>query len=767
MLRREFEVPEKVIRATAYVSGLGLFEFYLNGVKVGDHVLEPALTDYDKRVFYVTFDVTSLLQKGVAAAGVVLGNGRYFAPRMTVPTDTRTFGYPKVLLQIRIECEGGTATEVVSDQSWRVTTDGPIRANNEYDGERYDARKEMAGWNRAGFDDSGWENAQLVTPPKGHLAGQMIEPIRVTETIRPVAVTNPQPGVFIYDMGQNMVGWCRLTVSGPRGIEVALRHSEALREDGTLYLDNIRSANVTDTYILKGHGVEVYEPRFTYHGFRYVEIKGFPGTPGLEALQGKIVHDAVGKAGDFSCSSPVLNQIYRNVVWGVRGNYRSIPTDCPQRDERQGWLGDRSAESRGETYLFDVAALYGKWLADMEDAQLETGSVPDVAPAFWPIYSNNVTWPSSTIIIPGGLYDQYADLRILEKHYGSMKKWIDFMSGFIKGDLMPRDTYGDWCVPPEAQELIHSQDPRRKTAGELIGTAYFCHDLRLMARYATLLGKAEDVKKYNDKAEVMMHAFNQRFFHPDTHLYDNGSQTSSVLPLAFGIVPEGEQQAVFDRLVEKIMGEGQGHIGTGLIGGQWLMQVLSDNGRADVAYALASQKTYPSWGYMIEKGATTIWELWNGDTAAPAMNSHNHVMLVGDLITWLYEYLAGIGPDPGLPGFKHVLMRPHVEAGLQSARATHQSPYGLIASNWKMQNGRFSWDVTVPPNTTATLWVPAKDVAEVTESRKQATRATGVRFLRVESGSAVFEVVSGRYSFAVSTNTPAWPAATTKQGVRL
>jgi len=748
MLRREFQVLGKVTRATAYVSGLGLFELYLNGRKVGDHVLEPALTDYAKRVLYVTFDITSQLQKGVNAVGVMLGNGRYFAPRLAIPISTRTYGYPKLLLQIRIECADGTTAEVVSDDNWKITTNGPIRANNEYDGEEYDARMEMDGWSRAGFDDSSWGKVQAVVPPEGAIAAQMIEPIRVTETISPVAVTTPQPGIFIYDMGQNLVGWCRLAMSGPKGTEVTLRHAEVLRDDGMLYLDNIRGAKVTDIYILKGQGVEVYEPRFTYHGFRYVEVRGFPGTPGLAALQGKVVHDAVQKVGEFSCSSPVLNGIYRNVVWGVRGNYRSIPTDCPQRDERQGWLGDRSAESRGETYLFDVAAFYGKWLLDMEDAQRENGSVPDVAPAFWTIYSNNVTWPSSSLIIPGALYDQYADLRILQKHYGSMKKWIEFMSGFLKDGLMPRDTYGDWCVPPESQKLIHSQDPKRKTAGELIGTAYFYYDLRLMARYAALLGKADDGRSFNDEAEALKRAFNQKYFNPDTHQYDNGSQTSSVLPLAFGMVPEGQRQSVFSRLVEKITGEGQGHIGTGLIGGQWLMHVLSDNGRADVAYTLASQKTYPSWGYMIEKGATTIWELWNGDTADPAMNSHNHVMLAGDLITWFYEYLAGIGPDPEQPGFNHILMRPHVTGDLQYAKASHQSPYGLSVSDWRIQDGRFLWDVTVPPNTTATLWVPAKDAADVTESRKRAIRAAGVRFLRMESGSAVFEVPSGRYSFA-------------------
>jgi alpha-L-rhamnosidase len=750
MLRREFAVEKKVRRATSYVCGLGLSEFYLNGKKVGAQVLSPALSDYSKRAFYVTFDVTKQLRKGANAAGVILGNGRFYAPRSTVPTGTVGYGFPKLLFQLRIDYEDGTSAEVVSDARWKLTTAGPIRANNEYDGEEYDARMEMPGWCVPGFDDAQWQTAQGVAAPGGELATPMIEPIRVTETLKPIALNEPQPGVWVFDMGQNMVGWCRLKVSGPRGTEVRLRHAETLKPDGTLYLDNIRSAKVTDTYTLKGGGAEVYEPRFTYHGFRFVEVTGYPGKPGLAALEGMVVHDDLQTAGEFACSNPLLNRIYRNIVWGVSGNYRSIPTDCPQRDERQGWLGDRSAECKGETYLFDTSALYAKWLQDMADAQKDSGSVPDVCPAYWPIYSDNVTWPSSTVIIPGALREQFADQGIIASHYASAKKWMDYMGGFVSDGIIARDSYGDWCVPPENPKLIHSNDPNRRTDKALLATAYFYHDALLMARYATLLGKAEDARHFTELAEKLKAAFNAKFFHAGTGQYDNGSQTSCVLPLAFGLVPSGEGARVFSHLVSKITEETQGHIGTGLIGGQWLMRVLTAGGRADLAYTIASQKTYPSWGYMVEKGATTIWELWNGDTADPAMNSGNHVMLVGDLGIWLYENLAGIKPDPAQPGFKHIIMRPEPVGDLQFVKASHHSPYGAITSEWQKQGDVFRWNITVPVNSTATVYVPARAEGSVSEGGKPAVRAKGVQFLRTEPGRAVFEVGSGQYSFRSS-----------------
>lgn len=757
MVRKEFAVTKKVTRATVYLSGLGLSELYLNGQKVGDHVLSPALTEYPKRVFYVTHDVTARVKRGSNALGVCLGNGRYFAPRLKVPTETRTYGSPKLLLQLEVDYADGSRETIVSDESWRLTTDGPILANNEYDGEEYDARQELPGWANVGFDDSAWPPAQIVSAPDGRLSAPMMEPIRVTGTLKPVAVTEIKPGVFIYDLGQNMVGWCRLKVRGPAGTQVTLRHAETLKEDGSLYLDNIRGAKVTDVYTLKGKGTEVWEPRFTYHGFRYVEVTGFPGKPTLASLESRVVNDDVATAGEFTCSQPMINRIYRNIVWGVRGNYRSFPTDCPQRDERQAWLGDRSAESKGETYLFDIAALYAKWTQDIADAQKDNGSISDVCPSYWPLYNDNVTWPSSAVIVPGALHDQYADAEVIARRYPSMVKWIDHMSGYITNGIIAKDNYGDWCVPPENPELIHSKDPLRKTAPAILATSYFHHCLKLMAGYATMLGKPADAQRFTALAGKLKTALNEQFYNREKGFYDNGSQTSCVLPLAFDMVPPEERPRVFGHLVRKITEETKGHIGTGLVGGQWLNRVLTDGGRPDIVYRFATNTAYPSWGYMVEKGATTVWELWNGDTADPAMNSGNHVMLVGDLVIWFYECLAGIKPDPARPGFKHILMKPHPVGDLKFVKATHRSPYGQISSEWKRAGNRFDWQIAVPPNTTATVCVPAAGLEMVTEGRGTALKARGVKSFRYENGAAVFEVESGTYHFVSSIPGPSIP----------
>jgi alpha-L-rhamnosidase len=749
MLRRDFSLSTKIKRATVFVSGLGLYELYLNGDKIGDHVLAPALTEYNKRTFYNTFDVTEQLNKGKNAVGVILGNGRYFAPRGETPTKTKTYGYPKLLLQLHVEFEDGTLQTLISDESWKLTTDGPILSNNEFDGEFYDARNEMDGWASPDFDDVKWIAAELSTPPGEQLVAQTIEPIRVTESLKPVSVNEIAPGTFIFDMGQNMVGWARLRVEGKKGDTINLRFAEVLNDQGELYLDNIRGAKVTDTYICKGEGTEMWEPRFTYHGFRYVELTGYPGTPDLSSIEGRVVHDDLDIDGHFECSNSTINQIYKNAFWGIRGNYRSIPTDCPQRDERQGWLGDRSNESRGESKIFNVSAFYSKWLDDMRDAQLDNGSIPDVAPSYWPIYSDNTTWPGSYIIIPAMLYDVYGDVETIRRHYPTMKKWIDHMSGYLKNDIMPQDKYGDWCVPPEDLKLIHSIDPSRTTSGDFIGTAYFYYENVLMNKYAGLVGREEDAKEFKRRAERLKIAFNKRFLQADPPIYGNNSQTSNVLPLAFGLVPDQYRERILENLIDSIMGKNKGHIGTGLIGCQWLMSVLTDNGRADVAYLLASQTSYPSWGYMTEHDATTIWELWNGDTGDPSMNSHNHVMLLGDLITWFYEYLGGIkfAPNAANVGSPNIKLQPYVLGDLTWVNASYRSRFGLIKSEWKIKGDDFYWDVSIPPNTTARLILPDAEgpvkfapnmSADIKKERIESLTVDGKKSLHIGSGSYSF-----------------------------
>ncbi len=738
MLRKEFDVQPRLRRATAYVAGLGLSELYLNGAKAGDDVLSPGLTEYEKRVFYVTHDITAMLKPGRNAVGLWLGNGRYWQPRRRVPIPSRGYGYPKAIAQIELEYEGGRKEIVVTDETWKLTTEGPIRANNEYDGEVYDARMELPGWAQPGFDDSGWEAAQLVEPPGGALRAQMAEPLRVIETLAPKTVKELRPGVFIYDLGQNMVGWVRLKVQGPAGTRVQLRLAESLRENGDLYVDNLRGARAWLTYILKGGGAEVWEPRFTYHGFRYIEVTGYPGKPGLDAVEGRVVHDAMPRAGEWESSHSLLNRIHHNIYWGIRGNYRSIPTDCPQRDEKQGWLGDRSVVSLSESYLFDVAAFYTKWIQDIADSQRPTGSIPDVAPTYWVLYNDGIVWPSTYVLAPQMVYRQYGDRRIIERHYEGMKKWVDYMRQFLKDGIMPRNTYGDWCVPPEDPKLIHSKDPARITAGPLLSTAYYHQMVKYVSANARMLGRNDDAAELDKLAAQLKEAFLRTWYKPQEARFDNGTQTSSVLPLAFDMVPGEDRGRVFDRLIEKIEKESNNHVGVGLVGAQWLMRTLSDNGRPDVALAISTQTTYPGWGYMVEKGATTIWELWNGDTADPAMNSMNHVMQIGDLAVWMYEYLAGIRPDPEKPGFQRILIKPYALQGLDHVKATYRSLHGPIQSFWKRDGRTLQMEVTIPPNTTAAIYVP---------STGKVAEAGGLKPARVEQGYTVFETGSGTYRF--------------------
>ena len=751
MLRKEFATTKKIKRATAYVCGLGLFEFYLNGQKIGDQVLAPALSEYGKRAYYNTFDVTQQLKGGQNAIGLLLGNGRYFAPRAKVPTTMVTYGYPKAIVQLVVEFEDGSQKVVVSDDSWKVSASGPIIANSEYDGEEYDATKEVSGWNKTGFNDSKWLKAELVQPASPKLSAQMTEPIKVKETLKPIAVNEVSPGVYIFDMGQNLVGWSKLTVKGPKGTTVKLRFAETLLPNGQLYLANIRSANVTDKYTLKGSGVEVYEPRFTYHGYRFIEVTGFPGKPDLSALEGKVVYDDMATTGAFTTSNKTINTIYKNAYWGIRGNYRSIPTDCPQRDERQGWLGDRAMGSKGESFVFDNSKLYAKWMQDIEDAQRADGSVPDVAPSYWQIYSDNITWPGAYLIISNMLYDQYGNIEPIRKHYDSFRKWVLYMKGkYLKDGILVKDTYGDWCMPPEKPSLIHSVDPARKTSGHVLSTTYYYHMLTLMQRFATMLDKQADAKEYRDLAAVVYKAYNNQYYDTFNNCYGNNTATANLLSLAYGLVPDDKKTSVFNNIVTKTEKDFNGHISTGLVGAQQTMRLLTQYGRPDIAYKLTTNTDYPSWGYMAEQGATTIWELWNGNTADPSMNSGNHVMLLGDLVIWYYENLGGIKGDPDQPAFKHIIMNPLIVGDLKFVNASFKSPSGQIVSEWKKEGNRFELKIEVPVNSTATVYLPTTNTASITESGNPIQSVKEIKFEKTEKGQSVYQVGSGVYNFKMS-----------------
>jgi alpha-L-rhamnosidase len=556
----------------------------------------------------------------------------------------------------------------------------------------------------------------------------MNEPVKVMEKIKPVSIHAVSPGVYIMDMGQNMVGWLRMKVKGQRGQQVTLRFAETLKPNGSLYTDNLRDAKVTDRYTLKGGGKEIWAPSFVYHGFRYVEITGC--TPALDDFEGEVVYDNLTTTGQFETSDPTLNQIYKNAYWGIRGNYKGMPIDCPQRNERMPWLGDRATGAYGESFIFDNAKLYAKWLDDIEYSQTSEGAIPDVAPAYWNYYSDNMTWPGTYLQIANTLYEQFGDLQSIRKHYPSMKKWMEYMRGkYLVNDIMTKDKYGDWCVPPESKELIHAKDSSRLTSGTLIATAYYYHLLTLMQRFAGLVQENKDAKAFADLSVKVKTAFNQRFFH-NKH-YDNNTVTANLLPLSFDMVPAVDRNQVFEQIASK----SDGHIGTGMIGTQWLMRGLTDNGRPDLAYQIAASRDYPGWGYMVANGATTIWELWNGNTANPSMNSHNHVMLLGDLLVWYYENLAGIKSHTA---FKEIIMKPVLLNGLDEVNASFHTLYGDIRSHWKKAPGSFTWDISIPANTTATVYIPAKSVKDV--------KGHGT-FLRMEQDRAVYKVGSGDYRF--------------------
>jgi alpha-L-rhamnosidase len=747
--RKEFKVTKTIIRATVYIAGLGLYELYINGQHIGDQAMSQSPTDYTKSVKYNTYDVTTQIKQGENAIGTILGNGRFFTMRQNYkPLKIKTFGYPKLILKLDIQYSDGSHNLITSDESWKITADGPILTNNEYDGEEYDATKELTGWSDIGYKDDKWLKVELVQPPGGKLEAQMNEKIRVTDIIKPVSITKLNQDSYILDMGQNFAGWIKMNVHGNKGQKVELRFSETLKKDGDLYIANLRDAKVTDIYTLKGGVVESWHPTFVYHGFRYVKITGYPGTLTIQDFEGQVVNDDLENIGSFETSNPLINQIYKNAFWGIKSNYKGMPLDCPQRNERMPWLCDHATGSYSESFVFDNAKLYAKWLDDIEEAQKPSGAIPDVAPAYWNYYSDNVTWPGTYLIVADMLYTQYGDKESIVKHYSSMKKWLSYMQAkYMKDYIVTKDKYGDWCVPPESPELIRSRDTLRTTDGQLIATAYYYRMLYLMHRFAKVLNKPEDFQQYDVLSSKIKLAFNKKFLNVKTLQYSNNSVTANLLPLYFGMVPDNLSKAVFKNIEDKILIDNKGHISTGVIGTQWLMRSLTDNRRSDIAYRIASNTDYPSWGYMVNRNATTFWELWNGDTASPQMNSQNHVMLLGDLLVWFYEDLAGIKSDPSKQAFKQLIMKPEPVEGLSYVNASYHSIHGTIKSSWKKENKEFVWKISLPVNTKALIYIPTQSSYEVTEGDNKAIQTEGVKYLRMENGRAVFEIGSGSYSF--------------------
>jgi alpha-L-rhamnosidase len=752
LLRKEFTVGKDIEQARAYICGLGYYELRINGEKVGDHVLDPGWTDYEKRALYVTYDLINYLKGNENAVGVMLGNGRYSPPdkvsnkNLTPPL--KKYGHsPVLILQIHIHFTDGSSIRVVTDETWK-TVQGPIVRDDIYDGETYDARLEREGWDAPNFDDANWNSATVVDAPGGKLISQAsFPPIKVVKILQPKKITNPKSNVYVYDFAQNFTGWVRLRVRGPRSTQVQLRYAELLDENGMTNTIPNRGAKATDTYILKGEGEEIYEPCFTYHGFRYVEITGFPGTPTLESLEGGVVHSAVEPVGGFTCSNSLINKIHQNVLWGQLSNLMSIPTDCPQRDERMGWMGDAQLVVEEAIYNFDMVGFFGKWTGDIEDAQKEDGSVPDVVPPYWSIYPADPAWGTACVTIPWHLYLYYEDKHILEQNYSLMKKWVDFLGAQATDYIITYGKYGDWCPPGHIKTV--------DTPGELTSTWYYFHDVMVLSKIARILGSHEDAEKYVQLSDKIKEAFNKKFL-KDDH-YGTGSQTCNILPLFLDMVPEDRKKTVLKNLIDDIVITHSNHLNTGIVGTRYILDVLTQCGQANLAYKLVTQTTYPGWGYMIREGATTLWERWEYLIDA-GMNSHNHIMF-GSVDTWFYKVLAGINSDPAGPGFRRIIIRPHVVGDLNHVSASINTIRGMISSSWKKNGHWLTLDITLPVNTQAKVSVPKIKLSNLTIKESGKTIWENDSYLGgiagITGGSqnderVTFDVGSGSYFFEAS-----------------
>ncbi|MBD3243951.1 MAG: Bacterial alpha-L-rhamnosidase [Chitinivibrionales bacterium] len=762
-LRRTFALDKPIAEARLYATALGVYECHVNGTRVGDRYLAPGWTVYEKRVQYQTYDITGLVREGDNAVGAILGDGWYagtIGGAWTSHAERRYGVRTAFRAELHVTYTDGSSVSIYSDPSWRFTT-GPIIMSDFYMGEDYDARKELGNWTAPDYNDKQWgttkarQEHMMVTAQAG-------PPVRATKEIRPIGITQPQPGVWIIDMGQNMVGWERLRVRGSRGTKVTVRHAEMLNPDGTLYTENLRQAKATSTYILKGGDEEVFEPHFTFFGFQYIELTGYPGEPTLDSVTGIVLHSDMEQTGAFSCSKKLVNQLQHNIEWGQRGNYLDIPTDCPQRDERLGWTGDAQVFCRTAAFNFDIARFYNKWLFDLNDSQSADGKYPNVAPEMPECEPAGASaWADAGVICPWVIYQCYGDKRILERHYPNMKKWITLQKKNSKGLLSSRAMFGDW---------LNIDDP---TPNEVISTAFFAFSTRLMSRIAEVLGKTRDAQQYQRLFERIRDKFNDEFITPSGRVF-NGSQTSLILALHFDLLPRNRRAAAMESLVKNIQSR-KGHLSCGFVGSPYINFVLSDNGRTDTAFELLNQTSWPSWLYAVTQGATTIWERWDGWThdkgfQSPAMNSFNHYAY-GAIGEWLYRRVAGIDTDESHPAYKHIVIEPQPGGGLRRARGGYESLYGEVVSSWGLgggdgnggrrkesgrqrQRGRrngnaFVLELSIPPNTTATVRLPVDDAASVRESGKALEAVEGLQSVKVVGGRVQCTVGAGRYRFVV------------------
>ena len=701
-MRREFSVGGKVRKAILYVSGMGYGCTYINGKPVTDDIFGTLQTDYDKTVYYNTYDVTDLVRKGDNAIGSVLGNGY-----VLFHDESKDFGLPRYKAQLVIRTDADTTT-IVTGTDWKITTEGPIQLNNLYDGERYEAAREMKGWTLPAFDDSRWQAAQRMQAPTGIVMPQPSPGMRTQKELKPQDIRRTTDGRYIIDMGQNMVGQLRVRLSGKKGTPVVIRHAEKLdpKNPDQLYTANLRSAKCTNTYVPAQDGKFTYQPQLVYQGFRYVEIAGASDEPSASDITGCVVYDLMADQGTFWCDNELLNQLHQNAYWGIIGNYHGMPTDCPQRDERLGWTGDRVMGCYGENLLTDNGALYYKWLHDVFDTQDDRGQIADICPEYWAMRRNDVAWEAICVYATYMLFRRYGDVSAMQEFYLPMQRYMRYLTDNLQDGIVPTNQWGDWCMPPEREELIHSEDPARRTDGKLISTAMFYSCLSMMGEMATYLGINADMLEYDRLQQQIKAAYNRHWYNAEKAQYSNNTVTANLLSLEFGLVPEGDEERVLQNIIDVTENKFNSHVSCGVLGIQHLMTGLTRCGKLDLAMRIVLNRDYPSYGYMIEHGATTIWELWNGDTANPAMNSGNHVMLLGDLLVWYYEDLAGIRQTPTGRAYKHLDMRISMPEELNHVRASRETPYGTVRSEWERTAEGLSWKIEIPAGTTARVHVP-------------------------------------------------------------
>jgi alpha-L-rhamnosidase len=742
-LRKTFAITKPLKRAVIFASALGVYELHLNGKAVGNDVLSPGWTDYRKRVHYFGYDVTSQARPGENVLGAILGDG-WYAGYLAFSGKRHYYGdKPRLIVQMRLDYEDGTTETIGTDPSWKAAY-GPIREGDLLMGSLYDAQKEMPGWDTAGFNDATWQAVVMDEAVKANLEAHPGSPMRRLQEVPAKTVTEPRLGVYVFNLGQNMVGWVRLQARGQAGQLVVVRHAEMLNPDGTVYTANLRAAKAVDTYLLAGGEKRAYEPGFTFHGFQYVEVTGLDYKPDAQDVTGIVVHSDVPRASSFQCSEPLVNKLVDNTYWGQRGNFLDVPTDCPQRDERAGWTGDAQVFMKTACFNMDAPAFFTKWLLDLcADSQRDDGALGDVAPHVSIVGFGNTGWADAGPVCNWQMLKMYGDTRVIERHYPALSRYMDYLARTSKGYVRGTGAYGDW---------LRLAGPQHSDA---IGTAYYFYSSRLMGELAEAIGKADDARRYRQQAQAIQEVFVKRFIKADGRIVDDKNQTGQTFyALAFGLdlVPASLAAKAADQFVEEVKKQ-DWHLATGFLGTPFVLFALDKAGHPELAYRMVLNKTYPSWLQQVIWGSSTMWERWDGwrpdkGFQDAGMNSFNHYWL-GCVDEWLFTSAAGLDTDG--PGFKRVTIRPVLDPsgqGLSWVRASYASIRGTIATAWKIENGQFNLDVTIPGNCTATVFVPAKDANSATEGGQPATQAAGVKFLWFEHGCAVFAIGSGQYHFA-------------------